>query len=424
MSFFEHLGGDRPDRAAPSRVYARVDGPSTRSADGYTRLDCLDAHWADEVGLGRGALCDPELTEEVEQRVSMMLVRTHTTQEDEGQLLELTLEEARAGEGTALHYINLTGPPIPQDVTAMNSLSHGGARRIADITDIDGLRPASPDDLERAVIRASDAVDAVAVYDVGQGSCSALLKDGAPTLYFDVGGGALNNAATFPQGFDALCVTQSPTVVLSHWHYDHWSLAKRFDGQLLQSRWIVPRQGRPGFTASVLLGLIRKHGEALLWPETLAQTRWGAVAIHRCNGRSRNDSGIALIVHGPNNMQVVLPGDARYRYITALPRVTTSLVAAHHGGVTGAQESEIPRPDGERAGRLVYSCGDRNSYGHPMTASVVRHNHAWGQSSQLRTSDREQGRDHQHVHLYWDHNQPVSQLGCGGKMCSLEPCRR
>ena len=51
------------------------------------------------------------------------------------------------------------------------------------------IEDADEADIE-SLVGSLPAPDAAAVYDVGQGSSNAALRDGIPVLYFDVGGGA------------------------------------------------------------------------------------------------------------------------------------------------------------------------------------------------------------------------------------------
>jgi hypothetical protein len=426
MSFFDHRGGEPPDYPPPPRVYAWVDASSEQTGDGYTRLDCLDADWADEREQMEGLLTNPEFADQAEPQVSMILWREETEEEREGQIVELLLRDSEPGEEepSVLHFLSLTGAPIAREAVEVRWPDQTEARRIAGVTDI-GEEDAEEDEIRAALQRVGENVDAVAVYDVGQGACSALIVDEYPHLYFDMGGGALGDAATFPRNLSAICTTDMPPVVLSHWHYDHWSLAKRFGGDILRSTWIVPRQSSLGPSAATLLGLIRQHGTALVRASGAPTLREGAVSLHDCTGKTLNDSGIAMVVWGPDERVISLPGDARYKYITDLPDELTSLVAAHHGGNTRAVAAEMPNPDGDLAGRLVYSCGPSNSYGHPLQRPVATHVEAgWHPCRQLSTGDRKLLSDPEHVHLYWDVNQPTVGVGCEAKACSLAPCRR
>jgi hypothetical protein len=427
VSFFAYMGGDWPGYPPPQRVYAWVDSPES-SPDGFTRLECVDADWADELPP-RSSLAFPETATEAERRVSMMLWREPTRRRHEGRILEMRLSERTEAQPDVLHYMNLWSPPVPRSVELVRwpKPRSQAARRIAGLTDM-GRENARPSEIREALEPASATPDAVAIYDVGQGSCSALIGDGVARAYFDVGGGALADAHTFPRNLTGICTTDNPPVVLSHWHFDHWSLARRFVGegsgdQLLARTWIVPRQPQMRPTGATLLGLIRTNGRALVRDAGAPEMRVGAISLHPCTGKGLNNSGVAMVVHGPGGATVLLPGDARYKHIAGSPTQVTSLVAAHHGGHTGATAREVPVPDGLQAGRLVFSCGFSNSYGHPLERSLSAHR-AWGSQPELRTSERGPLPDPQHIHLYWEQSQTEVQMGCGGTICSLAASRR
>jgi hypothetical protein len=375
------------------------------------------------MDLRPGLLAEPELSEEIAQRVSMIYLSEPTGRQQEGEILELRLgEQVPREEANALHYLNLTGPGLPRraDIAWPGQAE---ATRIAATTEF-SEEDASESEIADVLISVGEEIDAVAVYDIGQGSCSALIAGGYPRLYFDLGGGETQNRNTFPANFKGICTTADPPVVLSHWHADHWSMAKRFGSRILGSTWIVPRQPNFRPTAATLLGMIRLHGRALVRTPRGGSLRAGAISLHDCMGTGLNDSGLAMVAWGPGERAIVLPGDARYGLISDLPATALSLVAAHHGGLTRAGPSEIPAPSGEPAGRLVYSCGALNSYCHPRPGPEEDHDALWGSVHQIRTSDRPQGDSARHVHLYFDENSGSTGLACAETECSLLPSRR
>lgn len=424
MSFFERICDGEPDYGPPDRVYAWVDAPSSQTGDGYTRLDCLDADWADRHELSRGLLASGEVGEEAEPHVSMILWREETSEEDEGRIAEMRLgERAAEDEADALHFLNLSGAAIPRTVSELRWPEPDEARRLGSITEIGG-EDAEDGEVAEALPWIPQDLDAVAVYDVGQGSCAAVIGGDYPRLYFDLGRGANGDAKIFPADFSGLCTTARPPVVLSHWHVDHWAMAKHFGGHILESTWIVPRQPRIGPASATLLGLIRRYGRALVRRQGAETLRVGSISLHGCTGRTLNDSGIAMVVWGPGERPIALPGDARYRHITDLPHEVVSLVVAHHGGQTRAVAAEIPVPLGDPAGRLVFSCGPRNGYGHPRLDPIREHALAWQPCSWLSTSDRSRSSTPEHIHLYWDQARPDVRPPCRPAACSLSAARR
>jgi hypothetical protein len=403
-----------------------VDASAKETGDGLTRLECVNADWIDNRRAEPGMLTRPELAEEAEREVSMAFIGGNFG--PEGTILELVLEESPDDEGVH-HYLNLTAEPIVQRPVELRWPDGEEAKRIARVTEI-GPEEAGPAEVAEALSIGPGPVEAVAVYDVGQGSCAALIASGAPALYFDLGAGSLNGTGSRPRDLRRLCPTPE-TVVLSHWHYDHWALAKQAGTQLLERTWVVPRQPlRPA--SATLLGLIRRHGRALVRSPGPTAYR-GAISLHRCTGRSLNDSGQAMLVRDPDGQRpVLLPGDARYRYVEDLPSRLHGLVVAHHGGWTGAGAEEIPTPELDELGALdpaaslAYSFGAENRYGHPNRAAEEAHAAAgWDSAWLLRTGERAPpgSTGHQHGHIYWDVGDREVALPCGGG-CDLAPCKR
>ena len=218
----------------------------------------------------------------------------------------------------------------------------------------------------------------LACYDVGQGSCNALCSDrGHPQIYFDLGGGALSHSRTYPASF-RVCHSDRQAVVLSHWDIDHWITGQK-DAASLDHPWIVPNQS-VGPTHLKFASRLYKRGNLHIWPSALATRTVGAVEVLRCNGKSRNDSGLSAIVRvrdgSGGELPVLLPGDARYSHIPV--RAGTSfggLVASHHGAASSGQP-----PLSQNPARLVYAYGVGNTYGHPHSKALSQHSSAgWSQ---------------------------------------------
>jgi hypothetical protein len=398
MSFFEHRGGERPDYLAPRRVYARVDESSTDRRGGQTFFDAVDADWLDEVGASEGGLLTtPEAFEESRAHVSTLLVRRNTARHEEGAIAEIHLDDRHA-DGTAEHFLSLTSAPIARTVKRLDWVTGTDRKRVAAAGNLGAVQDATRDEIEEAL--GAYPIDAVGVYDVGQGNLNAAIVGDTPQTYFDFGGGCDANRDTFPRAFDGVCLHADPAIVLSHFHHDHWASVARFP-EVLGLDWIVPRQGPTlGFSHAVLIGAIRRDGRVLVWPNEHEKLGRGQIEVHRCTGTHRNDSGLAMVISGPDGRRVLLPADARYRYISVCPPEVTSLVVAHHGGRTNAREDEIPRPDAEPSGRLVYSLGRPNTYGHALASPAAAHASVWGDAN-LVTANRGNG-DVGNVHLYWE----------------------
>jgi beta-lactamase superfamily II metal-dependent hydrolase len=165
-------------------------------------------------------------------------------------------------------------------------------------------------------------------------------------------------------------VPEKGFVVLSHWDYDHYSLAiKRLKG-LQNLEWFVPFQSSFGPCANRLLKSIENAGKInFVTAGPVALTR--VVSIMKCCGQqtNRNDSGLVVRVR-TNKGNVLLAGDAGYNFIpTPAKRNLAGLTVPHHGGQgTGVP----PNPNAKKAVAAI-SCGIPNRYGHPHSATISSH---------------------------------------------------
>jgi hypothetical protein len=418
MSFLTYYGEDVPGFDLPRRVYGRIDDAEPADASELDpqrtiRIDCVDADWFDDVAdkyvwLG-------ERWEEADQRLSVVESLPGRgpvgPRAREGEWLEIAL---RGGEGV-LHYPNLFAAPEARDVEGWYPVESGRLReRLEAATTLDVLPDATEDELADALSGAR-ARQAVAIYDVGQGCCMALIDAGRPTLYFDFGGGVLRNRGTFPPALRSFCFRDEPPIVLSHWDFDHWSSGQR-DPRALDRTWIVPRQ-RMGPSHTTFLGQILARGRVHVWPNGLVSVRSGDATVERCTGsrRGRNDSGLAVVVHdGDGEARVLLPADAGYDHVPSAAGAFASLAVPHHGGRASARA--VPGSDGRASGRCVYSYGAGNSYAHPFPAVTAGHAAVW--VSDLETPARGGG-GLGHVHVYWDAGDPDAHPACGGASCDL-----
>jgi hypothetical protein len=422
VSFFERWTGERDlVEDAPRRVYARVDEVASDRDRRGTFMDVIDADWVDGAGLDEGALSSPDLVSEAEQHVSTLLLsRRYTNRRDEGAFFEIALGDP-SESGAVAQFMALDAPPLTREVVSMTRQHDDKEQALARLGSIQLIADADDERIAAAFERVG-GVDAVAIYDVGQGNCAAAVVDGQPVLYFDFGLGCDANAATAPGAFNICCLCEQPPVVLSHFHHDHWAAVSRFP-QAYSQTWIVPRQGATlGFTHAVLAGRIRRDGELLIWPDDEDVISGGSIEVLRCLGNNRNDSGLACVIHGPDAKRILLPGDARYSNIAHMPDPVHALVAAHHGGRTNATEAQIPTPASEAAGRLVYSYGPGNSYNHPLPLPYNRHHNVWNGKPELRTEDRAD--DLGHVHIYWEQGAPDVSGPHGNPNHPQAPCQR
>ncbi|GAB2838276.1 metallo-hydrolase/oxidoreductase [Pseudoduganella ginsengisoli] len=214
----------------------------------------------------------------------------------------------------------------------------------------------------------------VRVADVGHANFSAIHVAPSPTAkivgYFDVGGPMYFHHRTFPKSFgDPALIPDSGFVALSHWDFDHYSLAVTKMKGLQNLTWYAPDQP-VGPNAARL--------------QTLLGTRLNYVRMptfHIANGlqmwqgsgapSDRNNSGYVLTVRNHSG-ETLLTGDVSYQHIPAGATATlTALCIAHHGG-SGAGNPPVPLMG---SGAAAVSFGLPNLYHHPNWADLDIHAH-------------------------------------------------
>jgi hypothetical protein len=305
---------------------------------------------------------------------------------------------------------------------------------------------------------------AVAIYDVGQGNCNAVVdKNEHPRIYFDLGWAPNFHAKSRPKqqpNFFACERRATPPVVLSHWDMDHWCYAIKsssFNAGSLTTRhewkpealrrfWIARAPRKNGhklgpltmafYRALAGTYLLPGLSAVLLWPESVKRIPFSAGWLEACHPSvgeldDRNNNGIAMFVR-PNSKTpaILLTGDASF---PSIPSVSGSrktplagMVAPHHGArVSGLK---VPKPKKGTLARLVMSVGEHNSYGHPKQDAIDAYNNSGWQSS--RTQDRFDcgcgGGSLSHRHgntLLKFSDEPDPQCGCrcvpDGSLCLL-----
>lgn len=256
------------------------------------------------------------------------------------------------------------------------------------IFDMASWPDADQDELSHA-LWAVPAVSQIVAFDVGQGGANALIDTkGVPRLYFDAGAGMGRHAKSTPANL-SFCVCRHPPIILSHWDTDHWAGA-RADPRLLSHVWIAPRQPI-GITHAIFANdILRNRGTVLIYSSKSVftyglrwdQFRWGnpgprpnqILSIVPCTGTSRNDSGLALVVHDQDrDLDWLLTGDASY---SAIPHTFAAdrlvVVTASHHGAQQPRRSFIPARTSNTAAysRLLYSFAQPNAFGHPHPKTI------------------------------------------------------
>lgn len=259
-----------------------------------------------------------------------------------------------------------------EDAEPVDGMTREG-RLLSKVFSLSQHRPAG----ERAIRDAFEIRGAqeahLCVYHVGQGSCAALCDaDRTPLVYLDLGGGVTRNAGTYPAGLK-LCFSGNQPVILSHWDMDHWVGGKRHPSALA-SMWLVPDQ-RMGPTHRAFAQNLAARGNLLKWPDDQDKIvfSWGWIT-KLPKQRDRNHSGLVVVAHiGDEGLRALIPGDAPYHRIPDQDKANVSLlVATHHGGW---YRRDIP-PRAVPRGTVFYSYGTDNSYKHPRSGSVQKHEEA------------------------------------------------
>lgn len=268
-------------------------------------------------------------------------------------------------------------------------------------------------------INHSNCIHKLNVYDVGQGSLSAVTDQfNKPLFYFDLGGGFGFNKKTYPDTLK-LCFSKTRTVVLSHWDLDHVETARRYlnenrselNGLIL----IAPEQTVTTYYYNLVARLAAAGVKLYLWKKSIKPStiKFWAGSLIRCIGPEKNHNGIALIVESLNNSieKVLHPGDAAYRYIPGSQNFNLDgLVATHHGANFDVNNGPIPQIT---EGAIAYSHGDK--YGHPTVESVNDH-HAAGWTNRLETFS---GKISSGGHISFTTNLKYRNPPRSGKICGL-----
>lgn len=300
----------------------------------------------------------------------------------------------------ALQADSLLGLSTPRPIVDLRPATRAEAAALGAAGSMSDLADAPPSSVDELLADLPEATS-VGVLDVGQGNWNVLLHRGCACLLYDLGGGVLAHLRSFPADFTRFCFAARPPVVLSHWDWDHWSSAARFP-EAQKLTWIVPRQGSLGPTHARFLAALRAHGSVRVLSLPNGQSIGPSHArLQQATGpaRSRNATGLALVVTSPCGRRVVLlPGDAGYANLQ-LPKHLTSLVVPHHGGVTRSSAKTLPSSDGESCGRAVISVG-ATSPKHPSEQSLKLHD-GWGNGLLLTSNRGTSPNKGAHVELHW-----------------------
>ncbi|MCJ8174780.1 hypothetical protein MRS45_01560 [Pseudomonas viridiflava] len=230
----------------------------------------------------------------------------------------------------------------------------------------------------------------VRVVDVGQASFSAIHSSkriSSPILgYFDVGEPLFFHHKTFPSVFrEQKMVPASGFVVLSHWDFDHYSLAVSKLPQLRNLAWYAPDQS-VGPNAARLQALLGTNLTLLSAPFFAVRS---GIELWKGTGASsnRNDSGYAMRITragGP----VLLSGDLPYSMLpVGIGNQFSAIVVTHHGGAfTGPPPAPLTQ-----GGVAAVSYGIPNRYHHPNAPAIGHHQSAGWSIQPTNTSAKKRG---------------------------------
>ncbi|MCB9718543.1 MAG: hypothetical protein H6712_32130 [Myxococcales bacterium] len=104
----------------------------------------------------------------------------------------------------------------------------------------------------------------VVAFDIGQGSCNALIGgDGHIQAFFDFG--YSTNGTKQPAPPTRPCLCDRPLVIVSHWDRDHYQLANDMP-EAFGLRWLGPRQTVQPIATQFMARIRQAGGNLVLWP--------------------------------------------------------------------------------------------------------------------------------------------------------------
>jgi len=212
----------------------------------------------------------------------------------------------------------------------------------------------------------------VRVIDVGHANFAAIHLSRNPDSnivgYFDVGGPVFFHHHSFPNTFpESNRVPAQGFVALSHWDFDHYSLAVTKLKDLQKLRWFAPNQTvgpnaiRLQFQLGGNLTFITQPSFQIaqrldLWKGT------GSVT-------DRNNSGYVMTVSSQTT-KVLLTGDVGYDMIPTQAKSNLSALGITHHGGSGSGTPPSPM-NGQ--GVAAVSFGVPNYYHHPDVNNLMNH---------------------------------------------------
>lgn len=237
----------------------------------------------------------------------------------------------------------------------------------------------------------------VAVYDVGQANCNAVVDANIiPRMYFDLGW-PWSSKAMPPSTPTLLDLENEAPVVLSHWDFDHWSYALDkvgFRGKGLKVKdvalnrfWIARRPEvllhKLGPTHIAFAIELSKRQKLLIWPKDVKNLSTQYLKLIACKKptlsplpNDRNNNGLAMLLLNDTG-NILMTGDADYSAMTCQPgnEKTTDflsgMVVPHHGGTLYSPPPSKPS-HATTTPHAVVSAHTGNIYGHPSGGELLK----------------------------------------------------
>lgn len=250
----------------------------------------------------------------------------------------------------------------------------------------------------------------IGVMDVGQANYNIILNENGNHLaYFDVGLPMFfyQNSAPPAALLQGPCIIGNAPVILSHWHYDHYSMAIWWPA-ISNRHWLVPAAPLGPGAQAIYNGIAHPH----VWPNALPGLILATITVLRCDpaninhtNADINNSGLALEVTlrpaAPNQAarHALLPGDAVFATMNYTNAGLRWITAVHHGSQrsTGYYMDTAGDYPTSNNGYIAYSYGmtanNTYCYTHPHQAAITLYEQqGWDTvASNAQTTPRQAG---------------------------------
>ena len=399
--------------------YAFLDTIEQINKEFYLRFDCVLARQVDQTNKIQAFLTEaPSIVIEVRGSYELLFQKIKSPifyrLENKWMLLKTSFanSELQVSQYYNFDLIEDERSPIYNIDTVtlfkdMNNLSKEKVRELISKTTFDESKEEVVEKFFLDIDMPSREGKFVAVYNVGQGNCNAIVTESnMPFVYYDVGGGCFQNKRTYPTHFK-LCTSHQPLIILSHWDSDHLITAF-YDPALLNLKWLAPKQPLNNTTFKIAHAL-NQAGNLTLWNNNINYIDFSSHRVVKNSGNPnhKNNSGLSLYVNYEMDNYVILPGDAAFYKIGNMPNgcKLIGLVASHHG----SRSSISGIPIANHPFMLAYSVGFGNTFRHPnRSATRAYANRHWTNCLDTRNGN-----------IIMRQNPPLMMPPCRNRGCSL-----